>query len=397
MKTLVVVASGAADRPLEELGGRTPLEAAATPVLDRLAREGRLGRLVPAPEGLRAEEGAFVLALYGLDPLSYGDIGAALDAAAFDVEVGSLDQAFRLALVTADGNTIFDPTAGSISRDEATLLLDALSETLADDNFAFHAGDGVNNLLLWKGARDVRVRTVPPFEVVGKNLKSALPRGTGTGRLLAAIERSVEILSAHEVNELRRDLGENAASMIWPWGPGVAIPLPDFTARTGAEACVVGVHPAMIGAARLQGVAVRTPEGATGLPGSNVRAKAEAALDALETHDLVFLHVGALAAASHARDFVAKVEMLERMDGYVLGPLLSAVEEGLEARLVVIGGQGTSTETGRFLSDPVPLAIYGRGVRSHRKGAFTEVAARDAGFQVERSHELMDFLLHLAE
>jgi 2,3-bisphosphoglycerate-independent phosphoglycerate mutase len=396
-KTLVVVASGAADRPLEELGGRTPLEAAATPVLDRVARDGRLGRLVPAPEGLRPEEAAFVLALYGLDPLSYGDVGGALDAAAFDVAVGSLDQAFRLALVTADGKTIFDPTGGSVGRDEATLLLEDLGESLADPHLEFHSGDGAHNVLVWKGARDVRVRTVPPFEVVGKSLKSALPRGTGTGRLLAAIERSAEILSAHEVNELRRELGENPASMIWPWGPGVSVPLPDFTARTGADACVVGVQPAMLGAARLQGVAVRTPAGTTGRPGSNLRAKAEAAIDALATYDLVFLHVNALAAASHARDFVAKVETLERLDGYVLGPLMAALGDGLRARLVVIGGEAVSTETGRYLGDPVPFAIFGRGVRSHRKGVFTEVAARDAGFQVDRAHELMDFLLHLPE
>ena len=110
MKTLVVVASGAADRPLEELGGRTPLEAAATPKLDRLAREGRLGRLTPAPPDVRPEEGAFALGIFGLDPVSYGDIGAVLDAAAYDVPVGSLDQAFRLTLVTADDQTIFDPT-----------------------------------------------------------------------------------------------------------------------------------------------------------------------------------------------------------------------------------------------------------------------------------------------
>ena len=112
MKTIVVVAAGAADRPLEDLGGRTPLEAAATPVLDEIAQRGRLGRMNPAPQGMRPEEGAFALSLFGLDPLSYGDVGGVLDAAAFDVPVGSLDQVFRLALVTADRDTIFDPTAG---------------------------------------------------------------------------------------------------------------------------------------------------------------------------------------------------------------------------------------------------------------------------------------------
>lgn len=395
MKTVVVVASGAADRPLEDLGGRTPLEAAATPMLDRVAQEGRMGRLHPAPPGMRVEEGAFALALFGLDPAHYGEIGGALDAAAFDVVVGSLDQAFRLALVTADGETIFDPTAGHVSREEASILLRSLTDAFGDPELAFLPGDGWRNTLLWKGARDVRVETVPPFEVVGRPL--ALPHGTGIGRLVAAIERSVEVLADHEVNECRRDLGENPATMIWPWGPGVSIPLPDFRVRTGVRAAVVGVQPSFLGAARLQRLPVLPVEGATGRADTNLRAKADAALAALDDHDLVFLHVDALAAASHARDFVGKVEALERVDGYLLGPLLRMLDEEPRARLVVIAGEAISAETGRHLTDPVPFAITGRGVRSHRKGGVTEVAARDAGFEVEHAHELLDFLVHLPE
>jgi len=397
MKTLVVVAAGAADRPLEDLGGRTPLEAAATPNLDRIASEGRLGRVVPAPPALRPEEGATTLALFGLDPLSYGEVGGVLDAAAFGVEVGSLDQVFRLALVTADDQTIFDPTAGHISRDESMLLLASIDGAFADPDLEFVPGDGWQNVLVWRGARDIRVRTVPPFEVVGKSLAAALPKGTGIGRLLAAIERSGEVLASHEVNELRRDLGENPATHVWPWGPGVTVPLPDFQARTGVRAVAIGVNPSFRGAAVLQRVPLLDVPGASGLVSSNLRGKAEAALAALGDHDLVFLHVDALAAASHARDFVAKVEALERLDGYVLGPLLRALAEGDPCRLMVWGGESVAVETGRHLADPVPFAIRGPGVRSHRRGGFTEVSARDAGFDVERAHELLEFLLHLGE
>ena len=109
------------------------------------------------------------------------------------------------------------------------------------------------------------------------------------------------------------------------------------------------------------------------------------------------LHLDALASASHARDFVAKVETLERIDGYVVGRVLREMESGLGGRLVVLGGEAVSAESGRFLLDPVPFAIYGAGVRSHRRTAFTEVTARDAGFDIDRTHELTDFLLHLPE
>jgi 2,3-bisphosphoglycerate-independent phosphoglycerate mutase len=135
--------------------------------------------------------------------------------------------------------------------------------------------------------------------------------------------------------------------------------------------------------------------GATGAAGTNLRGKADAALRALEACDLVFVHVDAPAATSLARDFVGKVETLERLDGYVLGPLLRAIEGGLAARLVVIGGEAAATETGRYLPDPVPFVIHGRGVRSTRRGAFSEVGARDAGFRVDQPHELLDFLLRL--
>ena len=397
MKTLVVVAAGAADRPLEELGGRTPLEAAATPVLDRMAHDGRMGRLVPAPEGMRPEEGAFALSLFGLDPLSYGDIGACLDAAAFDVEVASGDKAFRLSLVTGDGTTLYDPTGGQVSRDEAVLLLEALAAAVDEPTFSFHAGTGMRNLLVWKGARDLHVQTVPPFDVGSAKLRTALPKGTGIGRLLAMIETSAELLPRHEVNELRAELGENGATMVWPWGPGVTLPLPDFTARTGARAAFVGVHPGFTGAARLQGIQTWRPEGATGLARTNLRAKSDAALAALETHDLVLLHIDALAACAHSRDFVGKVEALERIDGYVVGRIQRALQAGLKARLVVIGGAGVSTETGRTLPDPVPFLLWGPGIRSHGRGDMTELAGRDAGFQVEQAHELMDFLLHLPD
>ena len=396
MKTLIVVAAGAADRPLEELGGRTPLEAAQTPALDRLAREGRLGRMVPVPEGLKPEEGAFALSIFGLDPRPLVDVGATMDAAAFDATIGSLDQVFRLHLVTAHEDTIFDPTAGHIGREEASLLLRALQEGIADPDFVFLPGDGWRNLLVWRGARDVRVQTIPPYDLVGKSVEAALPKGTGTARLLGAIAKSAEILAPHEVNECRSDLGENPATLAGAWGPGGATPLPAFEARTGVRAAAVGVNPTFVGAARLQGIRTIPVEGATGKTDSNVRAKCDAALLALRTHDLVFLHVDAAAEASHARDFVAKVEALERFDGYVVAPAIREIESRGDVRLVVVAGETVAVDSGRHLADPIPFAIFGPGVRSHRGTAFSEVAARDGGFLVEHAHELLDFVLKLA-
>ncbi len=393
MKTLVVVAAGAADRPLDELGGRTPLEAAATPVLDRIAREGRLGRLVPAPAGRNPEDGAFALALFGLDPVSYGEAGATLEAAALDVSVEARDQVLRLALVSADDTGIYDATAGGMLRDEAALMLESLAASFSPEDMRFFAGHGARHVCLWKGARELRVETTSPYDAAGEKLKKVLPRGNGAKKLVALIEASREVFARHDVNELRLELGEKPATMVWPWGPGASVPLPEFTTRTGEDAFVVGVDPCFLGAARLQGIETLTPPGATGMPGSNLRAKVDAALTALASHDLVFLHVDALAAAAHTGDFVAKVEMIERLDGYVLGRIVRVLAEGLESRLVVVGGPGVSTATGRVLTEPAPFLVAGAGVRAHRKARFTEAAARDAGFQVDAAHELLPYLL----
>ena len=322
-----------------------------------------------------------------------------LDAAAFDVPVGSLDQAFRLALVTADEATVFDPTAGHVTRDEAALLLAALSEAVGDPDLVLAPGDGWRNVLVWSGARDVRVRTVPPFDVVGKALPAALPRGTGIGRLLAVIERSAEVLA--------RPRGERPPPRPRrePGDPGLALGAGGERAAPGLRTPAPGCGPRWSrrtprssGRRSSSAMARVAVEGATGRPDSNLRAKAEAALGRSADHDLVLLHVDAAAACSHVRDFVGKVQALERFDGYVIGPILPPWTPGLAA---APGGdrRGGGLRGDRPPApDPVPFAIHGGGrAQPPQAAAFTEVAARDAGFEVERGHELLDFLVHLPE
>jgi 2,3-bisphosphoglycerate-independent phosphoglycerate mutase len=301
---------------------------------------------------------------------------------------------FRLSLVTAHEDTIFDPTAGHVSREEAVLLLEALGAGIADGDLLFLPGDGWRNLLVWRGARDVRVKTVSPYEVVGRSVKASLPRGTGAARLTAAVAKSADLLPGLDVNECRRDLGENPATLAWAWGPGVVSRLPAFAERTGVSGAVVAVNPTFLGAGKSIGLRHVPVAGATGTLGTNFRAKFDAALAALEEHDVAFLHVDAAAEASHSRDFVAKVGALERLDGYVVAPALREAAARRDLRVLVVGGEAVAVDSGRHLHDPVPFALFGAGVRGHRGAAFTELAAREGGFPIERAHELLEFVLH---
>lgn len=390
MKTVLLVVAGAADRPVAELGGRTPLEAAVTPRLDRVAREGRVGHVIPVPEGLRPEEGGFALGLLGLDPRQHADLGATLDAAALDVPVGSLDQAFRLSLVTADRETLHDPCAGHIRRDEAVLLLDALVEACRPPDLTLVPGPRGRGVMVWRGARDVRVQTVPPTEVVGRSLRAALPRGTGIGHILQLIDRSRELFATHEVNELRRDLGENPATLVWPWGPGVVQPLAPLQERLGLAGALVGADLTLRGLSRLLGMTLAEVPGATGLPGTDLAGKAAAACALLEAHDLVVVHVDSAAAASRTRDFVAKVEALERIDAALVAPLVAHLEGLPGSRLLAVGGEAISVETGRHLTDPVPFALWESGKPWPGRGAFSEEGTLEGGIEVAEAHHLLE-------
>src|SRR5262245_41224589 len=290
MKTFILLPTGIADVPVDALDGQTPLQAANTPALDRLAQGARVGQVRQVPEGLRNGSDVAVLSVLGYDPRRTPVSRGGVEAAGMGVELAPEDLAFRLNFVSTFRGHLVDFNAGHIGNVDARLLIEALQRELGDPGLSFHAGLGYRNLLVLHGGRALRVETVPPQEAQGHALADYLPYGPDAAPLVELCEAAAEVLAAHDVNRVRVDLGENPADRIWPWGAGGRTELEPFELRTGRQLAVIAAVPLVKGLGALMGGDVPHVQGATGWYDTDWAGKTRAAVTALEDHDVVVLH-----------------------------------------------------------------------------------------------------------
>ncbi len=388
MKHLLVIGDGMADLPLSALEGRTPLAAARMPNADRLAAEGRLGRACFIPEGMEPGSDLGILSILGYDVSVRAPGRASLEAAGRGITLASGETVLRANFCTLSEGRLLDASAGGVRREEAEALCEALNEGLAEPELRFVPGVGYRALLV--SATDLAsVRCQSPSRALGQPLESVWPQGAGAERLRAVMERAHALLEAHEVNEVRRDLGESPANFVWLWAPGVPASLKPFP-RKAALAAGVDLPK---GIARLAGMTVLEVPGATGDAETDLAGKAQAALKALETHDLAVVHVEAPDEASHAGDPQAKVKALERLDAEVIGPLLAAASKA-GWRMALVTDHVSGTEARAHLPGAVPVALWGPGFAPVREGlAYDEASAERADLHFEAGHEMMEYFL----
>ncbi len=394
MKYAIVIPDGAADRPAEALGGRTPFEVARLPNMDYIAAEGRLGTVQTIPAGMASGSDVAILSLLGYDPVRNYTGRAPLEAAARGIEARPDDWIFRCNLVTVAEEMMVDYSAGHISTQEAEALVGALEDRFGSDSLRFYPGVGYRHLLVIRG-ESFKVRTTPPHDILGLPVKKYLPKGKNSARLRELMETSQEVLGGHSVNQVRRDLGENPASQIWLWGEGQKPALTTFRERWGLTGAVVTAVDLVRGIACLIGWNVIEVEGATGYYDTNYAGKAEAAIDALKDHDVVVVHVESTDEAGHNGQAREKVRALEAIDREIVGRLLKAMQATDEPwRILVAPDHETPLATRTHESKPVPFAMMGDGVEPGRRGrVMTETAARKAGMHVAVGHELMEYFL----
>ncbi len=381
MKYVIILGDGMADEPLAELGGRTPLEYAEIPNMDRIAREGRCGMLRTVPDGFEPGSDIANLSILGYDPrTSYTGRGP-LEAASMGVALRDGEMAYRCNLVTVRDGVMEDFNAGHISSAEGAELLRDLDAALG--RVRVYPGISYRNLMVVPGARGAV--TTPPHDIVGQPVAEFLPRGDDADILLDCMERSREVFADHPVNLRRLQEGKTPATEIWPWSGGRKPSLTPFREKYGLSGGVISAVDLLSGIARLAGMEVIRVPGATGFLDTDYEAKARYAVDALDRLDFVYMHVEAPDEAGHMGSVEEKVRAIERLD-----KAIGIVLDRPDTTVAVLPDHPTPIRLKTHTADPIPFAVLGKGRDDVR--AFSEREAAEGSFGLMQAPDLLSLL-----
>lgn len=395
MKYVIVQGDGMGDRPDPAHGDTTPLQAAHTPHLDRVAGLGEFGMIHTIPEGYPPGSDVGNLSLFGYDPARYYTGRSPLEAAAMGVKLGPEDISFRMNMVTiADDGAMEDYSAGHIDSADAAALVETINESLADETFQFYPGVSYRHLLVWRNGQE-QMTTTPPHDITGQPAAPNLPTGPGAEQLCRIMEASQSLFTDHPINRKRAAAGGKPVSQVWLWGQGRAPRMDPFTKLYGLKGACISAVDLVRGVAVNAGFRIIHVPGATGFLDTDYAAKGRYALDSLATHDLIFLHVEAPDEAGHMGDREEKIRAIESIDRDIIGPLLEGLPTLGEFKLMVASDHATPVRLRTHTSDPVPYAM----VSSQRMGGdhapvkYCEAEATRTGIALIHGHEAIRHLL----
>ena len=391
-KYAIIVPDGAADEPLEQFGNKTVLEAAETPNMDQISKQGRCGLVRTIPANMEAGSDVAQMSLLGYDPSQYYTGRAPIEAVARNIKLTPSDWVFRCNLVTIADGKMADHSAGHISNEEAATLIKQLEEHLGNKQARFYTGISYRHLVVFKGL-DFDVRTYPPHDSIGTPIEKILPRGKGADVLINLMARSQQLFTDHDINKVRKDLGENQVSSIWLWGQGKTARLESFQKRFGIRGAAITAVDLVRGLAKLIGFDLIEVPGATGFVDTNYRGKASAAIKAMEQYDLVFIHIEAPDEASHSGNAEMKKKAIEQIDKHIVGPVLEAIKNYQNWRILVMPDHPTPVRNGSHSPEPVPFAMAGHDISSVVSMPFSEAGAAKSGFRIDNGFELMEYFL----
>jgi 2,3-bisphosphoglycerate-independent phosphoglycerate mutase len=396
MKYIVIIPDGMADLPVEELGGKTPLEAAHTPNFQYLAQNGATGLVQTIPDGMSPGSDIGNMAILGYDPKTYHTGRAPLEAANQNILLKDNEIAFRCNLVTASKETMDDYSAGHISTKEASILINTLNTQMGFENIKFFTGKSYRHLMILttdNPQKFMKIKTTPPHDIMGKDFKKYLPHGPQDEILLKLMEKSKHILGNHSVNQVRLDLKENPADMIWLWGQGTRPSLMPFEKKFGLKGSIISAVDLVSGIGRLADLEIIDVPGITGYYDTNYLGKAEYALKSLEKKDFVYIHIEAPDEAGHNGDAQEKLKAIERIDQDIVGTILKHYKKDADVRILVLPDHPTPVSLRTHTDDPVGFVVYGKGIPHDGSTDYTETSTKEKGLKFKSAEELLTFFL----
>lgn len=399
MKRIIILGDGMADEPIAALGGKTPLQAAHKPTIDKLAQLGKNGVFSTVPDGFKPGSEIANMTVLGYDVRTEFEGRGSLEAASIGVAIQPGEMAMRCNIICVQDQKIKNHSAGHISNEEAKILIDYLQEKLGDDVFTFHNGISYRHLLVMKGG-DKRINCTPPHDVPGTPVKDVMvealvPEAQETARLLNELTlKSQELLKDHPVNLKRIAAGKDPANSIWVWSPGYKPSMQTLAQKVGIKSgAVISAVDLIKGIGIYAGLESIEVEGATGLYDTNYEGKAQAAIDALKTNDFVFLHVEASDEAGHEGDVDLKVRTIEYLDSRIVKPIYEAVKTWDEpVTIAILPDHPTPCAIKTHTNAPVPFIIYNPLQAGDAVQVYDEQAATQGELGAISGNEFMQLL-----
>lgn len=398
MKYIIVLGDGMADEPIEQLNGKTPLEYAKTPVMDKLSKQAVVGMVHTIPDGMKPGSDTANLSVLGYDPKIYYSGRSPLEALSIGVPMKDTDIAIRCNIVTLseedvpfEERTIIDHSSSEISTEDCGVLLKVVAEQLQNDIFSFYVGTSYRHCLIWNQGKVVEL--TPPHDVLGQVIGQYLP---GEEALCQMMKKSYDILVNHPINIERKKQGLNPANCCWFWGAGTKPALSSFEEKTGKKGYMVSAVDLLKGIAVGAGMGMAQVEGANGGLHTNYEGKVEAAVKALceDGYDFAYIHVEAPDEMGHQGSVDKKVQAIEYLDGRVIGPLVNKLtERGEDFRLLVLPDHPTPIRVRTHTADDVPYFLYDSTAKENHTWDYNEKEGRASGNFIAQGHELIDILL----
>lgn len=397
MKYIVILGDGMADEPLEQLGGKTPLEQASTPVMDALAGKGELGLAKTVPDSMKPGSDVANLAVLGYDPSRNYSGRSPLEALSVGVKMEDTDVVFRCNIVTLTENeayadkTIVDHSSGEISTEDADVLMDTLRAHMTTEEFSFYTGTSYRHIMVWKNGKVLDMEQ--PHDHLGQVIGPFLPKEQVFRDMM---EKSFTLLNDHPLNRQRAADGLNKANSAWFWGAGTKPSLQNFTEKTGKTGAMISAVDLLKGIAVGAGMKVIDVPGANGGLHTNYEGKAQAAVRAVleEGCDFAYVHVEAPDEMGHQGSIENKIQAIEYLDSRIVAPIKAAMDaSGEEYRLLIMPDHPTPIRCRTHTSDPVPYILYDNTKEQKKCSRYSEKDAAATGVYEPEGYRLMEQLL----